>query len=211
MKKTYRCIWLILCLCLVFGFGMTSLQAERMSSAQQHLSQLLDQMDVENHWLPHQPIHWVDGSSDATGREIASHCSAFVAAVAYQANIYMLRPPDHSEVLLANAQAEWLEKHGSAYGWEKVKNPLEAQELANQGMLVVVAFKNANAHKPGHIAVVRPSDKSIELIKDEGPQIVQAGLHNYNSTSVKVGFKYHPNAWTNANEYQVQFYAHTII
>lgn len=211
MKKTFRCIGLIICLCLVFVFGMTSLKAERMSSARQHLSQLLDQMDVESRWLPHQPIYWEDGSNDSTKREIASHCSAFVAAVAYKTNTYILRPPDHSEVLLANAQAEWLEKHGSAYGWEKVENPLEAQDFANRGMLVVVAFKNANAHKPGHIAVVRPSDKSIELINDEGPQIVQAGLHNYNSTSVKVGFKYHPNAWTNANEYQVQFYAHPTI
>jgi hypothetical protein len=72
--------------------------------------------------------------------------------------VYLLRPPEHGQKLLANAQVEWL---GSAaareQGWSAVRDQREAQALANRGSLVLVAFPNPDHEKPGHVAVVRPS------------------------------------------------------
>ena len=48
---------------------------------------------------------------------------------------------------------------------------------------------------PGHAAIVRPSEKSAEALERSGPQVVQAGIHNHNSTTVRSGFSSHPDAW----------------
>jgi hypothetical protein len=36
----------------------------------------------------------------------------------------------------------------------------EAQTAANRGQLVVVAYRNHHDDKPGHIAIVRPSERA---------------------------------------------------
>ena len=71
----------------------------------------------------------------------------------------------------------------------------EAQRLANEGKLVVAAFPSPNPKKPGHIAIVRPAEKTLEQLKDEGPQITQAGEENALSTTAKDGFRHHKGAW----------------
>jgi hypothetical protein len=60
---------------------------------------------------------------------------------------------------------------------------------------------------PGHIAIVRPSNKREAELREEGPQITQAGGTNYRSVALKVGFAGHPAAWTH---HEVRFYAHAI-
>ena len=72
----------------------------------------------------------------------------------------MLRPPQHSQELLANAQMRWLRDHGAEYGWRMLPSDVEAQEAANRGELVLEAFENPDPHRPGHIAIVRPSEKT---------------------------------------------------
>jgi hypothetical protein len=57
-----------------------------------------------------------------------------------------------------------------------------------QGNLVVVVYESPDAHKPGHIAIVRPAARPRRLLDENGPSIIQAGEKNYNSTSTKVGF-----------------------
>jgi hypothetical protein len=67
--------------------------------------------------------------------------------------------------------------------------------MANSGNLVLVVYANPDPHEPGHVAIVRPSEKSAEALERDGPQIIQAGTHNRNSTSVRSGFSSHPDAW----------------
>lgn len=72
---------------------------------------------------------------------------------------------------------------------------------------MVAAYKNRRDEKPGHIAIVRPSDKNAASIRVEGPQITQAGGTNYRSTSLKQGFAGHPRAWERD---EIRYYAHAI-
>ena len=124
-----------------------------------------------------------------------------MASTCLHLNVYILRPLDHSEKLLANAQYDWLRKEGQMQGWRPVKDGLEAQELANEGELVVVAFKEADATKHGHIAIVRPSTRVSRSFTRSGPEIIQAGTDNFQSTSVKEGFHHHKSAWPKGVRY----------
>jgi hypothetical protein len=54
---------------------------------------------------------------------------------------------------------------------------------------------------------VRPSTKSAEAIKDEGPDMTQAGEHNYSVVSAKKGFAGHPAAW---RDNEIEYYAHDL-
>jgi len=136
-----------------------------------------------------------------------THCSAFVAAAAKRVGIYILRPPEHKQILLANAQYDWLAQEGAAQGWQSLRDAVAAQRHANQGWLVVATYKNHHDDKPGHIAIVRPSDKDLAAIREEGPQITQAGGTNYRSVPLAVGFAGHPAAW---GRQEVRFYAHAV-
>ena len=168
-------------------------------------------MNVESLWLAKEHVNWETGEPDRgavyEGPGNHTHCSAFAAAAAKRLGVYLLRPPEHGQLLLANAQAKWL---GSAaaqkLGWQKVSNIREAQRLANQGNLVLVLFQNPDKHVPGHIAIVRPSEKSLTVLQENGPQTIQAGNHNHASTNVRIGFLNHPGAWPDG----VLFYVHSI-
>lgn len=174
------------------------------------LSQFLDDTGVEQLWPAGQHVDWETGIPD--GKPISdeskhTHCSAFVAAMAKRLGIYILRPPQHSARLLANAQYDWLADDGADQGWRELANGDQAQDYANRGYLVVAAYRNHHDDKPGHIAIVRPSAKSAEAIDREGPQITQAGNINYLSTTLKQGFAGHPAAW---KRHEVRYFAHAI-
>jgi hypothetical protein len=184
--------------------------ADSIAPAGRHLESVLDSMDVEHHWPAGVHVHWENGDPDgrpesAKGKH--THCSAFVAAAAKHLGIYILRPPEHPQILLANAQYEWLEGEGARQGWTPVDGPLAAQAEANRGRLVVATYRNHHDDKPGHIAIVRPSDKDRAAILSVGPQITQAGGTNYRSTDLAVGFAGHPAAWS---RHEVRFYSHAV-
>jgi hypothetical protein len=190
--------------------GGPALTAGEITPAGKRLSGFLDAMRVEQLWLSGQQVDWRSG--EPNGKIFATakghtHCSAFAAAAADRLGIYLLRPPEHSAVLLANAQQDWLNASGAAQGWRPVATPLKAQELANDGQLVLVTFKNPDPETPGHVAIVRPSAKSKEQIEAEGPDIIQAGLHNRNRTTVKQGFRSHPGAF---EKREIQYFAHAV-
>jgi hypothetical protein len=175
------------------------------------LLSVLESMNVESLWLAHEHVNWETGEpdkgADYTGPGRSTHCSAFAAAVGKRVGVYMLRPPEHGQVLLANAQAEWFRSAaGKQGGWRPVRDALEAQSLANRGNLVVVVFESPDPHKPGHVAIVRPADRPMRLLHENGPEIIQAGQKNHVKTSTKVGFLAHPGAWPGG----VLFYAHAI-
>ncbi len=158
--------------------------------------QFLDSLEVEKHWLPGVHVNWKTGDPDDPNKKSSTHCSAFAAAVCDRLGIYLLRPPEHSTTLLANAQYEWLQTDKARdKGWSLVASGIEAQRLANQGLVVLAVCKNPDDKKPGHIAIIRPSTKDMKTILAEGPDITQAGRANANCTSLKNGFKNHKGAF----------------
>jgi hypothetical protein len=177
-------------------------------------------MDVTHYWLRgDEHVAWKTGLPLLVehGRKLTplakdeTHCSAFAAAVADDLGINLLHPPEHSHVLLANAQFDWLPSDaGRKAGWRPVGSPVEAQSLANEGQLVVAAYKNPDATQPGHIAIVCPDAKAVSAILAKGPQITQAGFTNYRSADLSLGFDHHPGAWEPNGRGGVRFYAHTI-
>jgi hypothetical protein len=174
------------------------------------LAAFLDGLQVESRWPAGVHVDWETGLPDGRIERFEgkhTHCSAFVASAAKQLGVYILRPPEHGQTLLANAQYDWLRDEGQAHGWSQLPDGYEAQRAANRGFLVVAAYKNHHSDKPGHIAIVRPSGKTKAEILAEGPQIIQAGGHNYTSTTLRHGFADHPAAWEN-NE--VVYYAHDL-
>ena len=184
--------------------GPVTEQGRRLLSA-------LDGMNVESLWLAHQHVDWETGEPDKgedyTGPGRSTHCSAFAAAVGKRLGVYMLRPPEHGQILLANAQAEWFRSPaGRQGGWRPVSDAHGAQSAANRGELVVVVFESPDPHRPGHIAIVRPAHRPARLLEENGPEITQAGQKNYTKTSTKVGFLAHPGAWPGG----VLYYAHPV-
>jgi hypothetical protein len=178
------------------------------------LADIIDSMHVEQLWLAHEHVNWETGESDKAanyeGPGKATHCSAFSAALGERLNVYMLRPPDHSQILLASAQAEWFHQdNGAKAGWKPLDGPgheQRAQQLANQGSLVVIVYESPDAHRPGHIVIVRPSEKSAEALRTEGPQIAQAGTENHSNSIAALSFVHHPGAWPEG----VRYYWHPV-
>jgi hypothetical protein len=184
--------------------GPVTLAGERLAAA-------LDSMNVESLWLVGEHVNWESGEPDRgaeyEGPGDHSHCSAFAAAAAKRLGVYLLRPPKHGQLLLANAQADWLASEAGARAeWRSVSDMREAQRLANQGSLVLAVYHNPNRHVPGHIAIVRPSEKSAAALEENGPEIIQAGQRNYTKISARVGFEHHPGAWPDG----IRYYAHAI-
>jgi hypothetical protein len=175
---------------------------------------VIDSMHVEQKWQAKEHINWETGEPDRPanyeGPGKATHCSAFVAALGERLNVYLLRPPQHGQILLASAQAEWFhDKDGVEKGWKPLDGPdheRTAQEMANQGFLVMIVYESPNPHTPGHIVVVRPSEKSMEQFRKEGPQIAQAGTINYSSYVAAQAFIHHPGAWPEG----VHYYWHKV-
>lgn len=178
------------------------------------LADMIDSMHVDQLWQAHRHVNWetgeTDRSADYAGPGRATHCSAFAAAVGERLNVYMLRPPEHGQVLLASAQARWFRSpEGVQAGWQPLQGPgheQRAQQLANQGNLVVIVYESPDPHRPGHIVIVRPSEKSPEEFFREGPQVAQAGATNFSSGIAATSFLHHPGAWPDG----VRYYWHPV-
>jgi hypothetical protein len=178
------------------------------TAAGRRLAGILDGMNVESLWLAHQHVNWETGEPDRGGEYEGpnkhTHCSAFAAAAAKRMGVYLLRPPEHGQQLLANAQASWLgTEDARRQGWQEISGAVHAQTEANRGHLVVVVYGNSDSHEPGHIAIVRPSEKSAAALERNGPQIIQAGTHNHASMAARIGFASHPEAWPTGVRYYV--------
>lgn len=82
-------------------------------------------------WDPPQPPGQLQGPAPAAcpprPAGVATHCSAFVSAVCERLGVYVLRPPEHSQMLLANQQAMWVNGTGEGQGWSNVPDPVTAQ------------------------------------------------------------------------------------
>ena len=172
---------------------------------------VLDSMDVEHKWLAHEHVNWLSGEADRpanyTGLDRATHCSAFAAAVGYRLGVYILRPPEHPQQLLASAQGEWLAADaGRAAGWTLISDAVHAQHLANMGAFVVVDYVSPDPHTPGHIAIIRPSEKTAAELAQDGPDVTQAGATNRTRWVAAHSFDHHPGAWPN----NVRYFSHPV-
>jgi hypothetical protein len=176
----------------------------------ERLAQALDAMGVESKWIAGAHIDWETGLPDGRPERMPgrhTHCSAFVAAFAKRLGIYILRPPGHGQILLANAQNEWLAGAGASAGWRPVTSALEAQALADAGALVVASYHNHHDDKPGHIAIVRPAATTPEAVAAVGPIVIQAGTVNSAAIPAKDGFAGHIHAW---RDNEIDYYAHDV-
>jgi hypothetical protein len=193
------------------------LSAQEIGPKGKKLAQFLDQTNVEKLWLKGHYVKWESGEpldKEVTDGKSHTHCSAFAASTAKKLGIYLLRPrskddPEgvtgHSENLLANAQYDWLTSADARkFGWLPAPTAAEAQKIANRGALVVAVWKNSDAKKSGHIAIVRPSTRNETSIDRDGPEIIQAGGTNFLSGTLRAGFGNHPEAWK--NDKQVRFF-----
>jgi hypothetical protein len=184
----------------LFEIGPTN----AISDEGQALSALLDSFQVEKYWTRGVSVNWLTGAAGGSGPNMtvgtASHCSALVPAVGYVLGVYLLRPPDKSDLNLANNQADWLRTN--AAGWYGIASMTYAQYLANTGTLVVASYKDTSGS--GHIAIVRPSTRSDADIQAFGPQECQSGVNNYSSTNVMAGFDQHAYAFPDG----ILYYGH---
>lgn len=193
---------------LTFAFGQNVISID---SAGNQLKQFYLSQHVDSLWTAGHHVNWETGEADDPNAtvDIASHCSAFVASVCKQLNIYILRPPAHETELLANAQFDWLfSDDASDKGWKQIKiNVFEtAQRLADSGVVVVAVCKNPNPKRSGHIALVIPDKKTINDLNNDGPTLIQAGNTNNNNISTKKGFGHHLKYWPPASQEVVFFY-----
>src|ERR1700744_5749981 len=103
-------------MCAVLGsYDMANARPERepccgpITAEGDSLAATLDRMNVESLWLSHEHVNWQTGEPDRGGVDEGeghpTHCSAFAASAAKKLGVYLLRPPEHGQVLLANAQA----------------------------------------------------------------------------------------------------------
>ena len=210
MNIASRSIAAGIALLTIVAAGAARAEESHITPQGQWLARQLDRTGVEAKWIAGSHIDWKTGLPDGepeTSKGRHTHCSAFVASTAEKFGVYILSPPEHGQALLANAQNEWLAAEGRAEGWRPLSSPAEAQNAANRGLLVVASYHNHRDDKPGHIAIVRPSDKSAEAIASEGPDVIQAATVNSASISVKAGFAGHIYAWS---DNEIAYYAHTI-
>jgi hypothetical protein len=209
-------------LCLLFSEAY----AEPISSKAQQNKQIIEDMDVDHKWLPRYQVNWdnglrLPGQDSKKPRRKLTHCSFFVAAVAtklLQAEAVPPRPGSIANYhLLANKQFDWYKSEGANQGWKQIKEAnidkrnINAQNLANQGYLVVAIFANPDKNKHGHTSIVIPSDKSVEQIKAEGPDTAQAGMINSSCISLAKGYAHHKINGTPIFERgYIQFFYHQV-
>ncbi len=206
MRKSFLLTMLVIAGLL---YGQDSLHV---SPCGQKLKSFYLNMDVLHKWLSGQHIDWQTGAPDDPDAVsgIRTHCSAFVAAACERQGIYILRPPEHRQELLANAQFSWLNsKDARSSGWRPIENNVlyEAQRMADQGYIVVACAQNPDRHKPGHIALVMPSDRSAESVQESGPGLIQASGNNSVDQSFRDSFRHHISDWSSPTDH-VRFFYH---
>ena len=176
------------------------------------LTAFLDSTRVERLWLVGFDVDWRTGAIQGLLDRHApdTHCSAYVASVADRLGVYILRPPEHSLALLANAQVSWLDGGLAAEsGWRRLRDVVEAQTVANRGELVIAAYRNKYPERPGHVAVVRASDIDRATLLADGPFVAQAGAYNSLSTPLARGFA-NRGVWIPGGGGDIRFYAHPL-
>jgi hypothetical protein len=200
---------LFLFLLLFYSTLLVAQQTYVLDEFGEKLKQFYQSLNVETHWVAGQHINWETGDPDDRDdtRNLKNHCAAFVAGACQKLKIVILRPPEHAQDLLSNAQFDWLStSQARAQAWKHILGDnryAQAQDLADKGFVVVAVIQNSDARKPGQIAFVNPAVITDKDLADNGPQIIMAGVKNYSNISLKAAFKGFYSKWP---ESQVEFY-----
>lgn len=85
--------------------------------------------------------------------------------------------------LNANSLFDWLEDHGSAFGWVPEVDLTTLQAAANAGEVCVIVGQRAELNRPGHITVVVPEQDGARAKRNAGGEVLhplesQAGTRN---------------------------------
>lgn len=182
------------------------------SEGGERLRVFLDGTHVETRWIANYHVIWQTGQRNGPAEGDPAHhthCSAYVAAAALYLDIYILRPPNHVQLRLANAQVDWLGGDGNEpgstaaeAGWSALGSSGDDGVLAaavtpaNLGKLVVAGYFQPPTEQPdgtqtqgaGHICIVRPQES---FPSGEAPQVATAGVQNFKSASMKFAFGDH--------------------
>jgi hypothetical protein len=82
----------------------------------------------------------------------------------------------------ANALHDWLEDHGTDFGWVRRFDLNALQEAVNEGDVGVICAQRKDLNRPGHISVVVPETKDHVAFRRGGdvlrPLQSQAGSRN---------------------------------
>jgi hypothetical protein len=152
------------------------------------LAAILTGLDVENNWLPSKNVDWRTGRVANDDPGPASNAGLFVAAVSSRLKVPMPVPTPKN--MVPGSQYDWLLSEGQEQGWIQI-GPVEAQFLANQGWVVIAAWKKTGAGNgplAGQTAIVRPDAAPAAEIQKLGPRIIMAGVSNYDSIRLNDGF-----------------------
>jgi hypothetical protein len=191
---------------------VTAVQHPGLDPRGRELQKFYLSLDVEHLWTAGMHVDWETGIADKPDATAGNHthCSAFVASACERRGVYILRPPQHGQILLANAQYEWLASGaGAAAGWRSMADASllqlywQVQQLANNGALIVAAIRNPDESHPGHVALVMPKEIDRARVESEGPMVIMAGKHNFNFISLQKGFKSHLHEWPSG---EIKFY-----
>jgi len=183
----------------------------KITSCGEQLKSFYIHMDVLHKWQSGQHINWQTGEPDNPDAVsgIRTHCSAFVAAACERKGIYILRPPEHKQELLANAQVKWLGSgQAENFGWHRITENIlfEAQKMADEGYFVIACAQNQDRHKPGHIALVMPADVSSLQLQQNGPVLIQSSTKNSTDALFRDAFRHHITDWSSAANEVFFFY-----
>lgn len=140
-------------------------------------------------------------------RGTTTYCNVFVSDVTSTLGGEFPRMKDGEEIV-ANDMYDWAAKEQAPAetGWyplptggeflparagrqaDRVQPGRLAQQLANQGMIVVAIWKNPRRGHSGHTAIVVPHAWNGQYDHANGPKIAQAGGQNHNLANAADGF-----------------------
>jgi len=208
------------------GHSLSAMDGHRSRSpGGTRLEEFLAGLPIETRWTSGHHTVWQTGQQNGPnniGPDDHTHCSALVAAIALYLDIYILRPPNHQQHLLANAQIDWLMAtrilpgpSAAASGWRVLGRSAtegvldSAVTAANLGKLVVAGYRQPPITDPttrktrsGHVVIVRPQSSSFSAT--DGPLVAMAGNRNWHSIHMRGAFHSHPTAWPN----NIHLFAH---
>ncbi len=186
--------------------GTVNIVSNGISANGAALNVFLDSLQVTNYWIGGSSVNWLTGATGGSGSNktigTATHCSAFTSSAAELLGIYLLRPPDASDVDLANHQADWFVTNSA--GWFPIIGMTNAQHQANAGVLVMASYKSSSGS--GHIAILRASNRTDTDVNNTGPEECQSGTYNFGDTNVSTGFNQHAGAFPNG----IKYYGHSV-
>jgi hypothetical protein len=102
--------------------------------------------------------------------------------------------------LSANGLYDWLEDHGTAFGWYREIEPIMLQEAANAGEVCLIVAKSEDLSLPGHIAAVLPEHEGCAAKRNRKGEVIRPVESCCAKTNVRAAQA--RTAWWLAERYQ---------